>query len=267
MVWCSADTGAPERLLSAVREELGREDLSLIPMRKLDWPYTTTWERLARLLPDDPPSGVAPKPAGETGVPLAGGRYASPLDVIAASNQARARKDWKSYFQCLTPASCGAVFREILHQTLAGRMTDLARAIEKRLMLVFYDEETRIRNDEELGPLMVIPGRPAAEVDEEANAWVYEMLRKRVGDVPQFLTECMQYFPDVPGIDPSPLECFGVRIEKERASAYIVRTPMPISPADAQGLEAIAFLPSHYPVRFRRINGSWVIAHTFGDDY
>lgn len=168
MFWLTKDPGAPDRLLAIVREELEREGLRLLPTHKLGWPVATTSERLSQLLPPDSLPPVAPPAKTEVASPQGPAKvFASPYDVVAAYNQAVAKKDWQASARCLTPAS----------QVGAGK----------------------------------------------------------------------------------PIECEGVRIEGDKASGYwIDRRPAP-APEEVEMHGDTYYLPRYFPIRFRRIDGSWLI--------
>ena len=119
--WFTRDLNALDRLLVIVREELEREGLHMLPMHKLDWPAATIPERLSQLLPPDFVSPVAPQSKAVAASPQSPARvFMTPNDVVAAHNQAVAKKDWQAYARCLTPASQGAIIREVLSLAAMG---------------------------------------------------------------------------------------------------------------------------------------------------
>ena len=57
-----------------------------------------------------------------------------------------------------------------------------------------------------------------------------------------------------------PIECEGVRIEGDKASGYwIDRRPAPAPEEVEKHLDETYYLPRFFPMRFRRIKGSWLI--------
>ena len=263
MDWCTTDLGAPDRLLAIVREELQAEGINLIPMRKLDWPFATTWERLSQLLPPDPPSDATPMPATAPVVPSAEGAFASPQDVVSAFRRATANKDWREFLLCLTPTSRGALFREVLFQTGMGEMTELARFIEKRLKLEIFDEKGHglAMDTKERQAFFLPPGAPLDISDDAENSWLYESMKNRVGDAVGFLAECMRHFSADPTLFSWSLECEGIRIEGDKASGYVVYRRRPPAPEEVDKDRARPHLPEQLPVRFLRISGSWLIVY------
>lgn len=262
LTWCSADPGSPDRLLGLVREELGREGVTLVPVGELEWPYATTAERLSQLLPPGGrPSGPA-KAAAVAAFEPEPPAFTSPSAVADAYRDALAKKDWKTYARCLTPASRAALFRQMLSSTTATRRRDLAAAIEKHLKCDVFDDEFGLRESKEMVALLDAPGHPE-ENDEATDAWLYGSLRRRVDDVPQLLADCLRLWADPPPTDPQAFDCKGIRIEGDRASGYFERPRPAPTPDEVERHGAIEYLPDHEPVRFRRINGSWHIVQNW----
>jgi len=271
LFWCSNDTGAPDRLLAIVREELEREGLSLLPMDKLDWPVATASERLSQLLPPDFAPPVAPRTETVAASPQSPAIvFASPRDVVAAHNQAVAKKDWQAYAICLTPASQGAVIREVLFLAQMGgeKCPELIKTIEKHVKFKLYDDRRpgAFAQSKEAEEFFESSGEEPSKESEAADAWLYEVFRKRVGDVPAFLADCLRQLPGPPEGYGKPIECDGIRIEGDKASGYVIhRRPAP-APEEVEKQDETYYMPRYVPIRFRRIGGSWLIAFTFGDD-
>jgi hypothetical protein len=263
--WCTKDSDAPDRLLAIVREELEREGLRLLPKPRPDWPAATTSERLAQLLPPDGVPPVAPPP--RTGVASPGGPargFASPYDVVAAHNQAVAKRDWRAYARRLTPASQGAVIRQVffLAATVGRTCPELIEAIEKHLKFKLIDASNfpgEFVQSKDAREIFESLGEQPGEDAEAADARLYEVIRKRVGDVPAFLDDCFREFQASPEGYGEPIECEGIRIEGDRASGYrIVRRPVPDSKV-AERRHVSNYLPDYVPIHFRRIGGRWLM--------
>jgi hypothetical protein len=270
--WLTRDAGAPDRLLAIVRDELEREGIRLIPMHKLDWPAATTSERLSQLLPPVVAPLALPQPVAAGGAPAmpqsAEKVFASPQEVVAAYGQARAKKDWQACARCLTPASQGAVVREVLFIAGMSRSTDLIKTIEKHVNLKLLDDKdpTEFAESKEVQEFLKSSERPPGDDDESQDAWLYEIFRKRVGDVPAFLADCCRHSPTYFFGDGEKLDCDRIRIEGDKAAGYlIVRRPAP-DPKEVGEHGSEYFLPRYFPFRFRRIRGSWLIALTFGHE-
>jgi|GEM_PF-4721584 len=272
LFWCSQDPGVPDRLLTIVREELEREGLRLLPMHKLDRPVATTSERLSQLLPLDSLPPVAPPPKTEVASPQGPAKvFASPYDVVAAHNQAVAKKDWQAYARCLTPASQGAVIREVLFLAAMGgkKCPELIKTIEKHLKFKLIDASDfpgTFVQSKEAEEFLESMGKQPGEDAEAADAGLYEVFRKRVSDVPAFLADCFRQLPGPPEGYGKPIECEGIRIGGDKASGYwIDRRPVPDS-KEAEERDVLHYLPRYFPIRFRRIGGSWLIVSMFGHD-
>lgn len=273
LFWCSKDPDVPDRLLAIVREELGREGLRLIPMHKLDWPAATTAERLSQLLPPDGLPPVAPPPNIEVAPPQVPPRgFASPYDVVARHNQAVAKENWEAYARCLTPASQGAVIREVLFLAATGgkKCPELIKDIEKHLKFKLIDASDfpgAFVQSKEAQEFLESLGKQPGEDAEEADARLCEVFRQRVGDVPAFLADCFRQLPGPPEGYGKSIECEGIRIEGDKASGYwIDRRPAPDA-EEAEKRDVLHYLPRYFPIRFQRIGGNWLIAHTFDDDH
>jgi len=272
LFWCSNDSGAPDRLLTILREELDREGLRLLPMHKLNWPSATASERLSQLLPPDFAPTVAPRTetvaASPQSHPIV---FASPRDVVAARNGALAKKDWQAYALCQTPAALGSDIREVLFLVQMGgkKCPELIKTIEKHLKFKLYNDNHpgAFAQSKEVQEFWESSGRQHTEESEAADAWLYEVFRKRVGDVPAFLADCLRQLPDGLYGDDKQLECEGFRIEGDKASGYqIDRRPVPALEEVEKHPDASDFLPRYFPIRFRRIGGTWLIAFTFGHE-
>ena len=265
LFWCTEDSGLPDRFLAVVREELEREGLRLLPMQKRDWPIAVTSQRLSQLLPPGNLPPLAPPPKGEVASLQSSVRvFASPFDVVAAYNQAVARKDWQAYARCLAPASQGAVVREMVFLAMTGgkKCPGLIKAIEKHLGFKLIDASNfpgsfvESREAEEF--LQSLGDQPGEDL-ESANNRLYETFRKRVGDVPAFLDDCFPELQRSPEGHGKPIECEGIRVGGDKASGYwIDRCPAP-NPKEAEERDVLHYLPRYFPVKFRRINGSWSI--------
>jgi hypothetical protein len=270
--WFTRDLNAPDRLLAIVREELEREGLRLLPMQKLDWPAATTSERLSQLLPPDSAPPVVPQSKLVTASPQSPLRvFATPTDVVAAHNQAVAKKDWHAYARCLTPASQGAVIGEVLFVAGMGgkKCPELIKTIEKHLKFKLIDDSDfpgTFAQSKETQEFLESWGKQPGEDAEAADAWLYEFFRKRAGDVPAFLDDCFRQLPGPPEGYGKPIECEGIRIEGDKASGYrIDRRPAP-APEEVEKHGDTYYLPRYFPIRFRCIGGGWLIAYTFGQD-
>ncbi|WP_422929075.1 hypothetical protein [Singulisphaera sp. PoT] len=270
MSWCSKDPGLPDRLLAIVREELGREGLRLLPMRKLDWPPATTSERLAQLLPPDCLLPVTRPPKVEVVLPRdAEKAFASPYDVVAANNLAVAKQDWRAWARCLTPASQGAVIRELLFVAVSGgrKCPELIGVIENHLKFKLIDASDfpgQFVRTKEAKEFLETLGNPPVDDAETAAAWMTEVFRKRVGDIPAFLDDCFQQLQGAPEGYGRLLGSEDIRIEGDKASGYwIDRRPVPDA-KEAEKRDVASYLPRYFPVHFRRIGGSWLIAHNLG---
>jgi hypothetical protein len=275
--WFTRDSGAPDRLLTIVREEFEREGIRLIPMRKLDWPIVTTSERLSQLLsPTISPSVTSPlggkEPTPVVSHPtekIVGGRakgFASPQEVVAAYRQALAKTDWHACVLCLTPASQGAVIRESLFLAGMSRDPKLINTIETHLRFKYFDdnEVAAMVGSKERKWFYKSLGEPPSGDGETVDNWLYQVFQKRVGDVPAFLTDCCLQSPEPIIADFGEID--GIRIEGDKASGYYtIRRPAP-EPKDIEKHPAEYYLPRYFPWHFRRIGGSWLIAFTFGHD-
>ncbi len=269
LFWCSKDPDVPDRLLAIVREELGREGLRLLPMQKLDWPAATTAERLSQLLPPDGLPPVAPGPDVEVAPPQAPARdFASPYDVVARHNQAVAKEDWEAYARCLTPASQGVVIREVLFLAATGgkKCPELIKSIEKHLKFKLIDASdfpgAFVQSKEAQKFLESLAMQPD-EDSEAADARLCEIFRRRVGDVPAFLADCFRQLPGPPEGYGKPIECEGVRIEGDKASGYLIDRPPAPDTKEAEKRGVLRYLPRYFPIRFRRIGGSWLVAFAY----
>lgn len=265
LFWCSKDPEVPMRLLGIVREELGREGLQLLPMHKLNWPVATTAEQLSQLLPPDRLPQGAPISNKEEAPPRAPEKaFRSPYDVVAKHNQAVANANWEAYARCLTPASQGAVIREVLFLAAMGgkKCPELVKAIERHLRFKLIDATKfpgEFVQSKEVDEFLESLGAQFGEDAEAANAGLYEVFRKRVGDVPAFLAECFRQLPGAPEGYGKPIECEGIRIEGDRASGYWIDRPPVPDAKEAEGRDPEKYLPRYFPIHFRRIGGSWLI--------
>ncbi|WP_205679034.1 hypothetical protein, partial [Aquisphaera insulae] len=261
--WITNDPGVPDRLLAIVREELGREGLRLLPMHKLDWPAATPAERLSQLIPPDARPSEAPVPRIVAAPPRkSGGVFASPQDVAAAYLQARAKKDLRAYLLCLTPASQGSLFRELLFVMHMSGTVEPARTIEERLKFRLFDSGNHLLPSKELDELFTPPGKPYEGLNEGTDAWVCAYVQKRVGDVSAFLAVCMPDVPEPPLGDGVPVRCEGIRVDGDRASGYVIRRGPTPSLEEVEQHRVSRYLPRCVPIRFRRIDERWLIAST-----
>ena len=144
---------------------------------------------------------------------------------------------------------------------------ELIKTIEKHLKFKLIDASDfpgAFVQSKEAQEFLEALGKQFQEDSEAADAWLYEVFRKRVGDVPAFLSDCLRQLPDAPEGYGEPMECAGIRIKGDKASGYVThRRPAP-APEEVEKQGDTYYLPRFFPLRFRRIEGSWLIAFTFG---
>jgi len=271
LYWRTTDPDAPDRLARLVREEMGREGLRLAPPSRPKWPIATNSERLSQLLPPDALPMVAFGPAATAG-PRQGpvGVFPSPRDVAAAYNEAIAKKDLRGYLRCLTPHSQTYLMGCLIQYVQHPGSPELAKAIEKHFGYrvfdeggVFLPEERLWRSEGDLKAGRFLP------LDDPADLWLArlspgayldELFRKAVGDVPTFLAECLPMMQAWDWSDVEPLACEGLWVEGDRASSRSLHKPTPDLEKIEAGWNERHFLPEYHPIHFQRIQGSWRIA-------